>query len=678
MKLINQRTGTKTPEFHKKWKDWYNYETGRRPDIYFTLYQAKRDADGNYVVEEVKPYPGRTWTYTSGMEWVCRFDSSLPKYDENGYEIMYYVTEGSQVNRAAFDYLPEEFYTDASATEKSDCYAVRDGEGYKTSETAGTDGFQILPESGCLVNRIQNQITVSGQKVWKNVPSGFPTADFPNLTMKLYRTLTPTVTGVDTLTFEEALNRMTGRSAGDADGVTTDPVAWTKALNRIGKTNNFTFEMTVEGDNDLDPKPEKLLEKYDEEGRLYDYELIEEVDGSADLEDTTYEKLPGQVNDFIVTNTYEITDEKNTGHLQAVKNWSGITDTEKYSYPGIQFKLYRQYVSNDKEQNTETVISGTDSILVTKAELVDTKKLDSGKDASGTVTFDTSKLRIHAPNGTKYYYYIEETLLHGYSYDATENNTVPQKSPVFLLEAGKTAESPQKISFENTYQPDKEKVILTGTKVWDDYSNSLGIRPTGETFKNQIKVLRYADAQNLAGGGQAIAEEEILVQSRDANAPNYIEWTETDTATWTYTIHNLEKYAPNTMPWKYVVKESAVSGYKASPADTDPANVNGGRVDSKDGTLTDNEDIALPDLITMPPMTNSSRKSAAIQKTWTDADAYGIRPATVIVELYAKIGNDGTWEKASEAMSGASLVDTDIGKRVLSAANDWKTTYENL
>ena len=679
MELTNKRSDTKTPVFHKIWKDQYNYETGRRPDIYFTLYSATRDTDGSYVVEEVKPYPNRTWVHTSNMEWSCVFDGGLPRYDENGFEIFYYATEGSQVNMAAFDYLPEEFYTDAGLLTKSEKYAVNDGSGYKLSDTAGDDGFQILPEDGCFVNRIQKNIIVSGQKVWKNIPSGFPVEDFPKLKMNLYRVITPTVDGTNRLTFREALDNVVKKAVGSADTVTEDLVAWTTELNRINATTNtFTFMMDVEGDNEAKTDDPDYLKKYDEEGRLYYYTIKEEVLDSNENLQITYEKLPGEVNDFIVTNAYEINDEKNTGHLEVRKSWSGIDDFSKYSYPAARFKLYRQYVSKDVSQNTETVYYDGQEISVTKQELVDTKTVKSSQTDTGTVQFDCAKLRIYAPNGTKYYYFIEEDLLLGYNYDDTEKVYKQQTSEVFRLETGKTEFLPQEIEFSNEYQPGKEIVSMTGQKIWVDHSNTFQTRPTLDAFKAEVKFYRYADAQNLSGGAGAIPEEELILQDKDSTQSNYLQWTETDQNTWTYTVTNLDRYAPNAMPWKYVVEEGEVSGYRDASSNSGTVNPNDGRADSSNGKVD-----SVSGNITLPALTNTFYKYAQVTKSWPQDNAYNLRPTQIGVKLQFYLDNERVWQDADfenfqKAGYTGTKEDLPIQLEYQVKSPSWSLTVDNL
>ncbi|NCC00037.1 MAG: Cna B-type domain-containing protein [Clostridia bacterium] len=641
IELANRRSATKVVTFNKLWQDEYNYSRGVRPDIFMTLYSATLNADGTTrTVKEVAPYPRRSWTRTNAYEWACIFDDNLPMYDENGAEILYFATEGCKVNMEAFDYMPVQFFnTKPTAGAESTSFAVlgTDGATYTLSKTAGTgeEDFQMIPENGWFLNRIGADVTISGRKVWQNVPSGWPATDFPELKITVNRI----AQGVATSEMEKNIASMT-------------------ELTRIAGTNNFGFTISKNAANE--PLP-----KYNEQGRLYIYSVEEEVANATNLEATTYEKLPGEVNDFIITNVYDTSDEKNTGHLKVDKNWSGILAGDlagKYRYPGVEFKLYRQYVSNDASKNTNTIHISDSDISVTAPELVETQILPAGNATSGSKTFTDSKLRIYAPTGKNYYYYIEETLLLGYSYTDTANNTKPQKSATFVLDAAATIAAPQSISFTNTYQPDVENISVTGSKVWDDNGNTYNTRPAMSDFAaNNMKVYRYAPAQALEGGAPAIPEEEITVQTTNPENANYMTWSQSPSNAneWTYTISNLDRYAPSAVAWKYVIVESTVTGYTAS---------DNGRVDSARGT------VAAGGNITMPVLTNTNKKSLNVTKTWSGDDAYGLRPTQVIVELYAKIGTSGTWQKASVSFPTAS----DTGFKTLSAATSWGASYSEL
>ena len=168
-----------------------------------------------------------------------------------------------------------------------------------------------------------------------------------------------------------------------------------------------------------------------------------------------------------------------------------------------------------------------------------------------------------------------------------------------------------------------------------------------------MTVTRSADPQPNQGNG---IENDLTFTSDDYE----VKWKVTDANTWTYTITGaenstgeLERYAPNGMPWKYTVTESRVDGdnvflqyYTASP--------NNGVVSS--GTVDENSESPT---ITMPNLTNSMATTLRYQKVWQDENEKPITedylgyPVTVEFQVQVRtVSSDGTvtgmWQDAGE------------------------------
>ena len=621
IQIANKKSAVKPVKFYKLWKDQYSFERGTRPDIYLELYKTVINNEGTEEIQAVDTYIDRKWTRDTEKEdylWICDF-GELPKYDEHGREIFYYAREQSKVNAQTFDYV-----TDNDAVyDTAGIYTGQYGNaGAVNIVGTASDASQVLKEEGTFVNRVEKDIIISGKKIWKNVPGGFPDADFPELTIHV-------------------------------DQMGTE-IAETATLTRIPGTNNFTFEVSL--DKNKEPIP-----KYDDDGALYSYEVRETVDDTEHL-NTVYEKLPGEVNNYIITNTYEVSDAKNTGRLKVEKKWSGIGDVSKYQYPAADFKLYRQYASKDGTKNTEMITVGGREVQVTAPELVDTKRLHSGTADSGNLEFDSAKLRIYAPNGSLYYYYVEETVLNGYD---TENGIQPsQRSEFFGLDGGMDEHS---VTFENTYKDPQEQVQITGSKVWNDYSNAFQTRPAAEEFTKALKLERYTDAQEGAGGAPAIESQTITLQTENPSAPYYFTWTETGDDRWNYSISNLDRYAPSSMPWKYRITEAVPQGYKNAE----------NKVDSAKGLTDENGNL------TMPALKNTNSKTAELTKIWEGGNSYGQRPSSVTLELWMKIGT-GTWQSAQEGLEAYTVPETVKEQYTYTlteqnkSSNIWKHTFTNL
>ena len=147
---------------------------------------------------------------------------------------------------------------------------------------------------------------------------------------------------------------------------------------------------------------------------------------------------------------------------------------------------------------------------------------------------------------------------------------------------------------------------LQGTKVWDDWNNELDLRPDNAENVITLTVSRRADAQpgeNNAIGLQTLAEGSYEVEWNTENNP------------WTYTItgnvkRELERYAPNGMPWIYQVTETISDPYDYYNASTKM--VTFGTTPDGEGFLTISE--------TATPITNSLKTSVTFQKKWVDED----------------------------------------------------------
>lgn len=103
---------------------------------------------------------------------------------------------------------------------------------------------------------------------------------------------------------------------------------------------------------------------------------------------------------------------------------------------------------------------------------------------------------------------------------------------------------------------------------------------------------------------------------------------------WTYTIEGtdgnpLEQYAPNGMPWIYIVRENLAEMDAGEYIPTNQKTIEGdkiGEVSSDKGTLTSSE-------ITMPELKNSLTTAQSFQKKWQNHDGDSI------IEDYLGLGD---------------------------------------
>lgn len=422
------------------------------------------------------------------------------------------------------------------------------------------------------------------------------------------------------------------------------------------------------------------LPQYDEEGNRYAYTMVEQSitmmgpdgenkitikldpDGtpSEDNEEKAvafYESIftDAKVTEgtFQATNVYN---DKQEGQL-AVEKWLNVGETKPESYPAIQVELSRAVTSQaDKEDAWRLVDSHTwDSGTVKEA-------CTSGDGGWGHLTHTFKDLPIYAPNGEKYVYKVVEVkdgFLAGYntwaveaSYDEASGfesdlasgdtpaeNEIPKGNAVSDLAATKVTEDTEPTLDTAAFINKREAggVTLKGTKVWDDWSDEMKLRPDGADDIT-LEVSRRADAQ--PGENNAIPSQKLTEGSYEVN------WNipEDNDDPWTYTITGkdggeLEQYAPNGMPWIYQVTEkiggNIVGVYVASPG---TATFEPGENDQPETTTA---------------LKNSLKTNAAFQKKWVGDDGEPISTdyfgdVTVEFKLQVSADNGTEWKDITE------------------------------
>lgn len=711
--ITNKLSGTKSIEFHKQWNDIYAFDSGKRPDLYLTLYQLTGDnliteyreyhwdkslqteegeggQQGQGEETEEPPQEGGTETQAQdNYYWTCIFEN-LPKYDEDGNEIFYYAVENLAVtDPSTFHYAKPEFQynnqevevkygEDGTVTLPGDNENVDDQTGQKILREVG-DKVALL-ENGTFLNNLEEDVTINGVKLWANLPLTASEADLPSVTFNVYQ--------------------HSSDENGDSveNGTLVAQLAiedWSKLPPEVNKSGNqYTFtidEVTVdvEGLNKGDPLP-----LYDAKGNRYTYKLVENLgkEGEDQNVDWTLVYHNETFNEYQITNTYD----PQLGALSVKK----LLEVEPYQehYPSIRFRLYQ--VAPDSagkydEQNAvlyreeswssedvEKAIGNTPSVLTTEAQRVVVEE-----------TFTFENLPIYAPNGQEYRYFVAEILDDGSGYEmnyeaAVVKGDVGTIDEVFISDATKPEEGAAELAtkplevkpnqdwsngsddkqpsngttsdeaktpratFGDRYQ--QGEITLKGTKKWNDQGNALGLRPEPGVFENYVKLYRYAEPQE--GQDNGIAEQEVAL------TVDQWDWT-TEDDTWSYTINNLEQYAPNGMPWIYIVREnlSDMGAEEYIPSNQKTIEEDKiGEVSSDKGTTTDST-------ITMPELKNSLLTSHSFQKNWQNEDEkpitedyLGLGDITITGQLWVgEKGADGkvsNMQKASDYFTKADWI----------------------
>ena len=656
MTVSNRLTGSKTVLWHKQWKDTYNYENGLRPDIYLDIYQVThvRDNQGHPTTQVSLYQADYHWTYLDDDQqggdhllspiyhWHAVF-SSLPKYDSLGYEIYYYAVENTHVNAADFDYLDTAIsYTlDGTLTEIGTQSGVdrgipQNGEGVDTAvlipDGLADAGKYALLEDGTFTNTASANVTVLGQKLWKTMPASYPPADLPEVTFTLQQTLGTETKDIATLTIQNW-------SLPLEDGAYHFGFAYT-GENVVSMNDDRTLSIEpAPGNENAQPLP-----KYDENGQRYTYTLKETAITLKNRTGSKLVYLDPVINTYLVENGY-----RSIQGALSVKKFLQLPTDEKgdpTAYPAVQFTLDRRYTQNNGDPSVWE--EDVQTVTWTSKEVEEAYKDNTLLEQ--VLTFEN--LDYYAPNGSRWEYRIREVTdgwLGGYEITAVAGNAdstdvidtdytaegiLAAKDAITLNKdegRGGTADNVAvAASFYNKPDVTRETVTLKFDKEWDDFSGTLGTRPGELTFT----ISRQAHAQ--AGQDNAIP-----LQTVDSSLYNIaVEVEDDDDDTWHYTITGkvdgeLERYAPNGMPWVYGIQEVKPSGYEsASGGETwttgDPVN----------GVLTAGD------------LTNSITQTVYYRKQWLNSDGTAVAEdylgTEITVTFQLQVWDDTTsrWKNA--------------------------------
>lgn len=685
--IINHLSGTKDVSWKKVWNDEYTYGLGERPDIYLDVYQLRHTEHSDDQTELTLFQEHYRWKQSATdtfRNWEAYFNG-LPKYDEYGYEIVYYAVERMEVDSGSLGYqevaysVPEEdtwqtqtslgTMTQPEETAKTDesVYPIPDGEETESPEYA-------LKEGNLFTNSIRGETKVTVTKQWINMPGLAPYADLPEATFYLYKGTTE----------EEATKNAeddTNRERAEAQ-LTVEKDDW-QALFANG---TYTFDFLYRGKNSLkiengtvttvpeDPpagEPAKL-EKFSEDGELYHYVLVEAVNDPAAEDEQTYDSPV--ITGYTAGNVYNSTE----GSL-SFRKWLELpsTDDGKVVYPAVEFEISRTYTKNDDttQSEPETVkvrlkedATGDSYVwekadnggnLIWSSEQVKEKAEASGQISGGALVtgiFVVEGLEKYAPNGSEYTYTVREvkTELNGYSTWVVEgdvtDNVKDSMDDIYLCEDSETPKivvnsltvspdsstTPVSGTFINARSDEQEGQTLQGRKIWEDLGDELGIRPDDIT----LTVKRSAPSQT--GQGNEIAEKTLI------NEQDYeLKWTkDANSNIWTYKITGpdggeLDRYAPNGMEWQYTVTEDLGTGsrYEKNPAT---------------GTVGEKGEPGGSDVQEMEDLTNSITKDVKFRKTWVDKDGAEITEdylgadLSVTFELQVKAEGETNYQPADD------------------------------
>ncbi len=719
IKITNGLSGTKNIRWHKQWNDNYNYDNNLRPDIYLNIYR-KSDAPGSELETYMTDYQ---WTYmgdgtqhadsstSKRHHWII-YINGVDKYDDQGYEWHYYAVEEMKVDKYQLDYTEVQYSRWEDGDETKDIVqlgtekAVNNENDEQVQYVSDVHKYALL-EGGIFTNTIAGNVTISGQKIWQGLPSAYLSNVnnlLPKATFHIDRTATVYVE--DT----HASSPVT-----EKDVATLSITDWNKIKDSNG---NYKFNLkyagnyTVNDDGEIHTDneiTEKLLPAYNNRGSRYTYTVREvfiwngtwlEGQDRGNVKDVYTTKI----SNYLVTNSYNSI----KGALRFKKALSLPGNMVSSQCPAVSMVLTRSYQDSsgtwisDTEFKKEQIWSATDVAAALSEKTInwtDEQKASDKALIESQNQFLFENLDIYAPNGAKYKYKVEEKkdgYLHGFDTwavanpengewkesDKTGNNKITYIDGLYPTRngadaagndgRGTTAENvPVSAVFYNEYQENPENVTLTGTKVWDDYSYQTSKRPSTEEFKGWLKLYRSAKSQ--PGQNNAIGEQEVtdakFVVTSDASNYGYMVSELNDRS-------ELDRYAPNGMPWDYVVKEEI-------PNDS-PYQAKDGKTSAESESIDETTNS-----ITLKAITNTAKTKVSYSKTWVDQydnaikdDYAGLGTLSVQFKLQVKSDSDSTWSDATNYLNIECLTDINCAPSITGSLTSsvWGTNYwiENL
>ena len=320
--MTNGLSNTKRVTWEKQWYDDFTVNQGQRPDLYLDIYRATFDSDGNVrtvelvranylmqpgvIVEEPEePEPdkggepeialmttlsddgGQTDSATlDPNHWTVTMENAA-KYDGAGYEYIYYAVERTQVNFADYDYQLAQYEYDVDGDGELEPLGDRDtiSDEYLTGENSRQNlvldlkehGKNIdqtqetsypkyaLREGGTIVNSLDDEVVIQGQKIWVSMPNAYPAVDLPAVTFELDQYV-----GEELIEQNVASLKVTQWASAKVNGTYVFQIEYLgKNVMTVAEDGTVTVEPATENAN------AQTLPRYDGAGRLYTYVVRE-------------------------------------------------------------------------------------------------------------------------------------------------------------------------------------------------------------------------------------------------------------------------------------------------------------------------------------------------------------------------------------------------------------------
>ena len=670
------------------------------------------------------------WVKDDDNTWTLRLN--LPAYDDYGFEIFYYAVEQTSQPAQDYDYQMPEYYRDkelkqplgnandadddATVLKSDNCSEPGDyaydllllNPATNSEDSSIPWNVQVPPtfaetfptyallENGTFSNTLAEDYSIEGMKYWTSLPVGWldeGKGNLPGVRFIVYRYVdSDKLTWTDTngdgkVDLDDVIKGSDGEFLTDkeckyyAAQLTIPSEQWESLRSGTGyqyliKYNGFnslTSEdgklvcqaVDAEGNELTDPEP---LERYDENGSLYTYEIREVVqwDPGVTVDGDQVFTVSNSSNGFYFTNTYD----PDKGSIKVKKFLYLPMETKAdgtkapTAYPAVTFKLVRE-VDYGNGYVPDTSFA-TQTVTITSAEVKEAWNAPSFVATMPdyvTLYAQFDNLPIYAPNGTQYYYTVIEDRdeLQGYDTWADEGDIATDQFTSDPLDgtaypsAGVTdgvaitglkptkvdegQEPPPDLKSAATFknkQPDTPKTYneFTATKIWEDYGDD-NFRPTVEQFEEILKrellnnqewsaLKRTAPEQS----GQDNEMSEYLYEGTDYTLE--VEVNSSDPDKYEITIKptkntSFDLYAPNGMPWTYTFSEPVVNNrLQLTNTPSDKANFVYAPKTGNNGQWPTQIKPQDPQNTDFGELTNTIHLQYQFQKKWVDEDDHSI------------------------------------------------------
>lgn len=633
--ILNQRSAITSFQVYKVWKD---YDASLRSDIYLDLYY-KIGNDGT-----LQPMPGshreRIWSppvqSTDNYTWKCTIEN-LPQFvtENEIYGDAPLTKDAGDLGKEIFYYVQEEMLVRGKY--KTTYYENSSQYESKIPLPADTadENKGFAPNEGYILNRLEENMTITGTKVWLNIPNGTTVDELPDpasITLKLMRKL---------------------ESQGDAAPGDT---GFSTTLN----ADRSSYGFYEPGSGSL-----KSFPQFDEEGQKYIYSIQEDFGNNAGVEIAYPSGKVVQTN-FALKNYYNSDGENNQRSIKVSKQWEVTAlDGTAVVYPKLRFILY-QYASGDN----------IDLNNLNSAKKLQTIVLPSSGTPAGEYIF--TNIPVYGIDGKQYKYVIAEEKIPGYDIQAGIGTSLRGINAVEVPPAVPSGNSYEmaSVNFKNTYHT--EEITIEGKKYWDDYGVSYNSRP--ELADLTIQIIATADT---------------ITKTYTQGVDFDVTWTTEDDFTGAFSIYNagaaakktFPMYASNGIPYTYkIIEEQPGSGNSYG------AYNNGSAISvSLSAEKADNDILYFQD---NSGLTNVFGTSYTVKKVWDDdGDSYGLRLPDITIAL--EWSNDGgtSWNafKDGSPLPGSLTVeqyDTKLKSLsgtakgtypiIINANNNWQFTFNRL